>query len=59
MYIHFSDYESKIILKIVLSVKGVTWPRYERNMFKSLLMSYVIIKRNRIKNIVLLVQKLI
>ena len=45
--LNFSGFEPKIILTIFLSVKGVTLLGSGRNIFKSLFMSYFIIKQIR------------
>ena len=39
IFLNFSGFEHKIILKLFLSLKGVTLSGNERNLFKSLLMS--------------------
>ena len=42
-----SGFESKIILKSFLYVKGATLSEKERNILKHLLMSYVIMKQSK------------
>ena len=42
----FSDFEPRISIKLVPTTTGVTSSGHQRNIFKSLLMSYFIIKQN-------------
>ena len=47
MFLKFSGFELKIILKSFLGVKGATPSENERNLFKSLLIFYFMIKQNK------------
>ena len=47
MFLKFSGFEPKIILKLLLGVKGVTPSENERNILKSLLIFYFMIKQNK------------
>ena len=62
MFLNFAGFESKIILKLFSSIKGIISSEIQRNIFKSLLISYfnhheTSQKRNRVSIIVLTVQK--
>ena len=56
MFLTFSGFEPKIILKLFLNLKGVALSENKRNIFKSLLLFYFITKQikggNRIIDIV-------
>ena len=58
-----SRFVPQIVLKLFLSVKGVDWSGNEMNIFKSLLMSYLITKQIKrgpeVISIVLIVQTLV
>ena len=43
MFLNFSSFEPKIALKLFLNLKGTTSFEIERNVFKSLSLSYFIV----------------
>ena len=47
IFLNFSGFEPKIILKLFSNVKGVPWAGNERNIFRSLLMSQLTIKQSK------------
>ena len=59
MLLNFSDFESRIILKLYSITKGVASPKSLRNVFQSLLMFYYIIELSRSLYLVSIMQKYI
>ena len=45
MFLNISGFEPRITRKLFFNLKGVTLSENERNIFKSLLMSYFIMKQ--------------
>ena len=59
IFLDFSDFEPRIILKLSLNTKGATSPRNFRNIFQSLLMFYYIIKLSKSLYFVSIMQRYI
>ena len=48
MFLNFSDFEPRIILKLFLNTKGVNSPKNIRNLFQSFLVLYYIKNQARV-----------
>ena len=59
MFLNFSNFEHRIILKLLLSIKRVTSSKNLRNTFQSLLMFCYIIKLSKSLYFVSIMQKYI